>query len=129
MQLLFELLQSFGELPEELVIYLVSLLTSIIIGFAGEAVGMGFITRAINNGKGRGGGFAWGFWLGLIGIIVVACRPAKKANTTDRSGDNPPPRPDALEMMAVDSQMWFCPGCGRPHSSAEDFCYCGVRKK
>ena len=29
----------------------------------------------MNRDKGYDGGFAWGFFLGIIGIIVVAVRP------------------------------------------------------
>lgn len=35
----------------------------------------GFITKSINQNKGYDGGFAWGFFLWIIGIIVVAVRP------------------------------------------------------
>jgi len=35
----------------------------------------GFITQGINKSKGYEGGFAWGLFLGIIGIIVVAVRP------------------------------------------------------
>lgn len=35
----------------------------------------GVITRSINRNKGYDGGFAWGFFLGIVGIIVVAIRP------------------------------------------------------
>lgn len=28
-------------------------------------------------------GFAWGFWLSWIGIIVVACRPAENTNNNN----------------------------------------------
>ena len=35
----------------------------------------GLISKAINIGKGYDGGFAWGFFLGILGIIVVAIRP------------------------------------------------------
>ncbi len=38
----------------------------------------GCITRKINMNKGYDGGFAWGFWLGIIGIIVVAVRQPKR---------------------------------------------------
>ena len=39
------------------------------------AVIFGFVTKAINNSRGREGGFWWGFFLGIIGIIIVAVRP------------------------------------------------------
>ena len=42
----------------------------------------GLASRSINQSKGYEGGFAWGFWLGIIGIIVVACKANKNAYTT-----------------------------------------------
>lgn len=35
----------------------------------------GIITVKMNGKKGISGGFAWGFFLGIAGIIVVALRP------------------------------------------------------
>ena len=40
----------------------------------------GFITKSMNESKGYEGGFAWGFWLNVIGIIVVAVRPYHQNN-------------------------------------------------
>ncbi|MBR4554039.1 MAG: hypothetical protein IKO27_00430 [Ruminococcus sp.] len=44
----------------------------------GFAIGLGFAGRAVVRGKGypdaMNHGFAWGFWLGLIGLIVCACK-------------------------------------------------------
>lgn len=36
---------------------------------------MGFVSKTIQNNKGYDGGFWWGFLLGILGIIVVACKP------------------------------------------------------
>ena len=49
------------------VIYLITILVVQIV--------FGLITKKINNNRGREGGFWWGFFLGVIGIIVVAVRP------------------------------------------------------
>ena len=35
----------------------------------------GFIAKKITENRGMQGGFWWGFFLGIIGIIVVAVRP------------------------------------------------------
>lgn len=40
-----------------------------------EALICGLISRAITKGRGMEGGFWWGFFLSIIGIIVVAVRP------------------------------------------------------
>lgn len=118
------------QLPEGLAGYFLLVVLIVLIEMlVGNAIGLGFVTRAIGNKKNRPGCFWWGFWLGVIGLLVVVCRRAKKrVDTYDRSGDNPSPRPDALELMEADSEMWFCPGCGRAHPSAENACLCGVRK-
>ena len=46
-----------------------------LIGYLIVAIIFGFVTKAINNSRGREGGFWWGFFLGVIGIIDVAVRP------------------------------------------------------
>ena len=51
-----------------------SLLTIIIVGLI-----CGLISRAIAKGRGMVGGFWWGFFLWIIGIIVVAVKPNDKA--------------------------------------------------
>ena len=35
----------------------------------------GFVSKTINDNRGKDGGFWWGFFLGVIGIVVVAVRP------------------------------------------------------
>ena len=45
----------------------------------------GFVTATINQSKGYDGGFAWGFFLGPIGIIVVACKPSLHSQSSNSS--------------------------------------------
>ncbi|MBD5158742.1 MAG: hypothetical protein HDT23_00610 [Ruminococcus sp.] len=45
-----------------------------------NAVIWGLITKTISRNKGYKGGFWWGFWLNIIGVIVVACRPNNNNN-------------------------------------------------
>ena len=51
----------------ESVIYLIVMLA--------VACGFGYATKRINENRGRQGGFWWGFFLGVIGILIVALRP------------------------------------------------------
>lgn len=47
------------------------------------AIICGFITKSMNENKGYDGGFAWGFFLSIIGIIVVAVRPFNRTGSND----------------------------------------------
>lgn len=90
---------------------------------------MGVITKKINESKGYYGGFAWGFWLGIIGIIVVACR--SDARRSDGSGsqymsggyggerENP---------LAYSGSGWTCAFCGRGNPGYKNLCDCGRSK-
>ncbi len=49
-----------------------------LIGYLVVGVICGFITKAITNNRCMEGGFWWGFFLGIIGIIIVAVRPNDK---------------------------------------------------
>ena len=55
------------------VVYIVAAVVGIVL-----AIVLGFVCRSIVKGKGypdqMNHGFAWGFWLGLIGLIVCACK-------------------------------------------------------
>ena len=42
----------------------------------------GFVAKAIGDSKGING-FWWGFFLGLIGVIVVACMQGKQVQPTE----------------------------------------------
>jgi len=55
-----------------------------LIGLIIYGVIFGFITSHVAESKGYEGGFAWGFWLGIIGLLVVGFRPNKpKAQKND----------------------------------------------
>lgn len=49
--------------------------TGYLIGYLIFCIICGLISKSINGNRGRDGGFGWGFFLGIIGIIVVAVRP------------------------------------------------------
>lgn len=79
------------------------------------AVIYGTVTKYMNEGKGYTGGFAWGFWLGIIGIIVVACKPQNIRIYTETS-----------ESHRV---TWKCLKCGRINADYVTTCICGNSKE
>lgn len=122
--------EQLGQLPLFIKLVCTALAAAVALICGGIAVGMGFASKAVNQHKGYSGGFAWGFWLDWVGLVIVACRTKRdKTYGADRKGDNPPPRPDALALMEADEHMWFCPSCGYAHPSEDSICSCGVRKK
>lgn len=53
--------------------------------YIANGVLFGFITDAISESKGYYNGFWWGFFLGLLGLIVVAVRPNQRKPMQDKS--------------------------------------------
>lgn len=99
--------------PEQFFIYLIAWIVNGCI--------FGAITKYINGKKGYiGGGFAWGFWLHWIGIVVVACKePAY------RPVREPVMRP--LEEEVAPPNTWKC-RCGRYNAVYVSACACGLNK-
>ena len=80
----------------------------------------GMLTKHINESKGHFGGFAWGFWLHWIGVVVVACkepayRPVRESVI----------RP--LEEEIAPPNTWKC-RCGRYNAMYVSTCACGLGK-
>lgn len=78
----------------------------------------GIVTKTINENKGYEGGFWLGFFLSVIGVIIVACKPADtdgriKAANTEKFYDN---------------GGWVCKNCNRKNDSCVVRCACGTNK-
>ena len=105
-------------------IYFIALIFSI-----GLACIFGFITQSINESKGYYGGFAWGFWLGWIGIIVVACKPdnnyQKESIIVPANKEKLPNR--TVTPVALSNGNWQC-SCGRINPGYVSSCVCGNNK-
>lgn len=54
----------------------ITVLISIIV-FCAQGAIFGLVTHSIAESKGYEGGFWWGFFLSLLGVLVVAVRPAR----------------------------------------------------
>ena len=68
--------------------------------FLAQGLVFGFITSAIADSKGYDGGFWWGFFLGFLGLIVVAVRPTMTKVESDQ-GNTAASYTQALERLAT----------------------------
>lgn len=68
--------------------------------FLAQGLVFGFITSAIADSKGYDGGFWWGFFLGILGLIVVAVRPTMTKVESDQ-GNTAASYTQALERLAA----------------------------
>lgn len=98
-------------------IFMVSLITNVVFGF---------ISKKINENKGYNGGFAWGFFLGIIGIIVVAIR-SNNGYSSYQSNDY------QLKQMSREKHEndilreggWRCQRCNNVNPKYQTSCNCG----
>ena len=100
------------------------LTTYLVGGIAGLIVAciFGAITKHMNEEKGYDGGFAWGFWLGVIGIIVIASKERNPYLYSTPSTIANPSR-----AITEPNTGWVC-SCGRSHARYVTSCVCGISK-
>lgn len=76
----------------------------------------GLITNSMNQNKGYDSGFAWGFFLGIIGIIVVAVRPYNNASSSSvspnsKSFNDTNQSSRSASMKKEDCTIFYCTNC------------------
>lgn len=103
-----------------------------IIGGLIGAVIWGFVAKAINENKGYDGGFAWGFWLGVIGVIVVAVRPENRSYSSYHSSGSEYDNALSIAAKEADEKRllreggWKCARCRKVNPGYVTTCLCGV---
>lgn len=85
---------------------------------------MGIVTKEINEDRGFCGGFAWGCWLGVAGIIIVACRPSPLNYRCEKS-EQEKQKEEHMEKRLLDDGGWRCAFCGRVNADYVTTCVCG----
>lgn len=86
----------------------------------------GFISQAIASSRGMDGGFWWGFWLWIIGIIVVAVRPNDKPVHYQYAPAPKSKQEREKEILAAGG--WKC-DCGEVNYDYVTSCSCGRSKR
>lgn len=123
-----------------------------IVGGTIGCVIWGFIVKSVNENKGYDGGFALGFFLGVIGLIIVLSKPEANYYVPDSQADqmhsiapigSSSPQPMRSSSQApvssstqnlvrspsqadVPSSGWKCNQCGRNNASYTTSCACGM---
>lgn len=96
-----------------------------LIGWIINSVVFGFITLYVAESKGYDGGFWWGFWLGIIGLLVVGFRPD---NTEQHYSHTSSELPAWASSSSANLPSWTCV-CGAKNSGSLDYCQACRRNK
>lgn len=108
---------------DELIMIFVAVLLGTIV--------FGPITFYISNQKGYDGGYWWGFFLGIIGVIVVACKPSNLAppmNEYQRAQLAQITREQA-NAKVMGNGGWKCTKCGDINPWYTGTCSCGMTQR
>lgn len=94
----------------------------------------GVVTYVINTNKGYEGGFWWGFFLEIIGLIVVLCKPDNHSRVDLTSSPLLLMSEGGVIVSSSEDQSilasggWRCRKCGRVNASFIGTCGCGTTK-
>lgn len=113
--------------------YMVLLLLSggvavvVLIGYVIGGIIFGSITAHVARSKGYDGGFWWGFFLGLIGLLVVGFRPNLNTSTSESSfyvsnyADHTESSISSTNPGSTYDNDWLCE-CGKHNSNRMNYC-------
>ena len=96
----------------------------IIVGFVIEGIICGWICESIASNRNMEGGFWWGFFLSIIGIIIVAVRPNDTPSYQSSGSNNAAISYDDMEKRQkeiLDNGGWRC-SCGHVNFNYQANC-------
>lgn len=87
------------------------------LGYIISGVVFGAITKYVAESKGYEGGFWWGFFLGVIGLLVVGFRPDNHSQ-----GANSPSNSSPAASQGAGGKKWTCIKCSTANPQKSKFC-------
>ena len=87
----------------------------------------GFVTKAVNENKGYDGGFWLGFFLGLIGLIIVLCKPSYSSQYSNYEYASllSTAAKEENDRKLLSNGGWKCAKCGTVNPKTTGTCGCG----
>ena len=116
------------------------LVFSIVFGSLAGFIIFGAICRSIVSSKQypneRNHGFAWGFWLGFIGLIVCACKPnyfdtaeGRRETVSVNNPDLMQPATKSVTSPKDEKFEWVCSNCQTVNRVNKNHCFkCGSER-
>ena len=98
----------------------------VIIAYLVQALVFGFIASYIASCKGYTTGFAWGFFLGVVGLLVVGFRPTLSQPAAEYKPMYPEQQPqsnaswECICGASNPATLDYCLSCRRPRNSASE---------
>lgn len=86
-----------------------------LIAYAIQGIIFGAICSYVASTKGYDGGFAWGFFLGIVGLLVVGFRPNRVRASAEAY------KPMGLAAQPKPKPQWECV-CGAKNPDSLDYC-------
>ena len=90
------------------------------------AIVWGFVVQKVNANKGYEGGFWLGFFLGIIGLIIVLTKPDQHSKVEQNALHTYSEEMRQKEMIAKGG--WKCIFCNRVNPEYSTTCACGQKR-
>ena len=88
----------------------------------------GLICSGISSSRDMDGSFWWGFWLGIIGIVIVAVRPNEQKYESSNYAAPKGTSNSFVYNNDIPYGGWKCKKCGQANLGYVSTCSCGAKR-